>query len=263
MVRRLVEQQDVRLLQQQTAQRDAAFFTAGENLTRRFRPADSAARPSPFRAATSRSHASAASSFSCTSPWRSSSFVISSSSIGSANFALISSNSFSRSTIGLHALLDDLADGLRRIELRFLLEKTDRVARRNGVLPLNSLSTPARYAQQRALAGAIQAEDADLRAVEIRKIDVFEDGFLVVKLADSDHGVDDFVRNSAQISTSSSMSAPSNEGVNNVYKFTLANAAVIESEIPGCLDFMPSRNSRISRRTLSFSPQTQAMGRNP
>src|SRR5262245_38462619 len=50
---------------------------------------------------------------------------------------------------------------------------------------------------------------------------------------------------------------------NSVYRFTLPKAAMIESEIPTCRDFIASRNSRISRRTLSFSLHTQAIGRNP
>jgi hypothetical protein len=31
------------------------------------------------------------------------------------------------------------------------------------------------------------------RAIEIGKIDVFEDGLLVIELTDADHGIDDFV----------------------------------------------------------------------
>ena len=47
------------------------------------------------------------------------------------------------------------------------------------------------------------------------------------------------------------------------YRFTFPSAAVTESEIPRCRPFIESRNSRISFLTLSFSPQTHAMGRNP
>ncbi len=54
-------------------------------------------------------------------------------------------------------------------------------------------------AQQRTFAGSVQADDADLRAVEIGEVDVLEDRFLVVILADSDHRVDDFVRNCAHV----------------------------------------------------------------
>ena len=49
------------------------------------------------------------------------------------------------------------------------------------------------YAQQRRPARPIQPNDANLRAIEIGKIDVFEDGLLVIELTDADHGIDDFV----------------------------------------------------------------------
>src|SRR6266852_4675527 len=49
------------------------------------------------------------------------------------------------------------------------------------------------YAQERRLARAIEPDDANLRAIEIGKIDVFEDGLLVIELTDADHGIDDFV----------------------------------------------------------------------
>jgi hypothetical protein len=48
-------------------------------------------------------------------------------------------------------------------------------------------------AQQRRLAGAVEAEDPDLRAVEIGEVDVFEDLLLPVELRDTDHRVDDLV----------------------------------------------------------------------
>ena len=51
--------------------------------------------------------------------------------------------------------------------------------------------------QQRTLAGAVQADDANFGSVEIRQIDILQDGFLVVVLAYSNHGVNDFVRNGA------------------------------------------------------------------
>jgi hypothetical protein len=53
------------------------------------------------------------------------------------------------------------------------------------------------YAQQRTLARAVQADDADLRAVKVREVDVFEDGLLVVKLADADHRVNNFIGDAA------------------------------------------------------------------
>src|SRR5207302_9985069 len=51
--------------------------------------------------------------------------------------------------------------------------------------------------QQRAFARTVETKHADLRAVEVREINIFEDGLLVVILADADHRVDNFVGNSA------------------------------------------------------------------
>src|SRR5262249_2946317 len=93
----------------------------------------------------------------------------------------------------LHALFDDFTHRLFRIELRLLLEKSDRVARGNGRLALKILIDGRENAEQRALSRTVQSNDSDLRAVEVRKVDVFEDSFLVVILADPDHGVDNFV----------------------------------------------------------------------
>jgi hypothetical protein len=48
-------------------------------------------------------------------------------------------------------------------------------------------------AQQRRLARAVEPDDANLRAIELGEIDVFENGLLVIELTDTDHGIDDFV----------------------------------------------------------------------
>ena len=140
-----------------------------------------------------------ASSFSCTLPWRSRRSDISSSDIGSANLALISSYSLQQIDDRLHALFDNLPDGLCWIELRLLFEEADREARRNSRLALKFLIDAGEYPQQRTLSGTVQSDDADLRAIEIRQVDVLEDSFLVVVLADSNHGVDDFVGNCAHV----------------------------------------------------------------
>ena len=55
-VRGLVEEQEVRLLEQQLAQRDAALLAARQLVDAASRPAGSAARPSPGRPCESRSH---------------------------------------------------------------------------------------------------------------------------------------------------------------------------------------------------------------
>src|ERR1051326_9264223 len=65
-------------------------------------------------------------------------------------------------------------------------------------------------------------------------------------------------QNSGSLHTGSGAFSPSS-----VYRLTFPIAAMMDSEIPACRDFMESRNSRISRRTLSFSLHTHAIGRNP
>ena len=95
---------------------------------------------------------------------------------------------------GLGALPDDLAHRLLRVERRLLGQVVDGVAfGENGlalVLPVDA----GEDAQQRTLARAVQAEHADLGAVEVGQGDVFEDLLLVVLLAHFDHRVDDLVR---------------------------------------------------------------------
>src|SRR5437016_5760041 len=49
------------------------------------------------------------------------------------------------------------------------------------------------YAQQRRLPRSIEPNNANLRAIEIREINVSQDRLLVIELTDADHGVDDFV----------------------------------------------------------------------
>src|SRR5437867_9405873 len=98
-------------------------------------------------------------------------------------------------TTRLHALLDNLTDGFGRIELGFLFEISYRVAWRDRSFALKVLIHAGKDAQQRTFSRAIQTDDTNLRAVEIGQIDVFEDSLLVVVLAYSNHGVDDFVWN--------------------------------------------------------------------
>ena len=76
---------------------------------------------------------------------------------------------------------------------RFLFEITDGEAGRDDSLAVDLFIDAGEYAEQRRLARAVQTDDANLRAVEVGKVDVFEDRLLVVKLTDADHGIDDFV----------------------------------------------------------------------
>ena len=93
----------------------------------------------------------------------------------------------------LHALLDDLLHRLRFIELRLLLEEADGVAGREDGLAEEVAVDAGQDAQQRRLPRSVQTDDADLRAIEIGEIDVFEDLLFSMELGDADHGIDDFV----------------------------------------------------------------------
>jgi hypothetical protein len=101
--------------------------------------------------------------------------------MGSLNFALISSN-------------DDLPHGCLGGKLRLLLQVAHRVPRVEDDLSAELLLDAGHDSQQRALAGSVQTDHADFRAVEVREGDVLDDGLLVVALADADHRVDDLVR---------------------------------------------------------------------
>src|SRR5205814_3846073 len=93
----------------------------------------------------------------------------------------------------LHALLDDLANSFRRIELRLLFEKSNRVTGRQNCLAEKIFVNAGKNSQQRALARSIQTDDADLRAVEVRKVNVLENLLFSMELGYANHGIDDFV----------------------------------------------------------------------
>ena len=102
-------------------------------------------------------------------------------SIGSASFSLIASNSLSEvddrrltpsSTIWRTVSLS--------IELRLLLEEADRVAGARADLALEVLVHAGEDLQQRGFARAVEAQDADLGAVEVGEVDVLEDDLLLV-----------------------------------------------------------------------------------
>ncbi len=193
-VRRLVEQQDVRL-------HAGAGGTARRAASRRptrpspaSLPAGSAARPSPSQAASPSPTRPTRRASPAPRPAVRGASLISSSDISSPNFALISSNSFKRLTVSATRLFDHLAHGLRLVEPRLLFEVADRVARRQDGLAREALVRARDDAQQRGLARAVEADDADLRAVEVREVDVLQHRALVVVAADADHRVDDFVR---------------------------------------------------------------------
>ena len=91
------------------------------------------------------------------------------------------------------ALLDDLADRLRVVEPGFLFEVTHRVTRREDHFAVEILVDSGDDLHQGRLTRAVQADDADLGAVEKREVDVVEHPFLVGEgLAYADHRKDDF-----------------------------------------------------------------------
>ena len=91
------------------------------------------------------------------------------------------------------ALLDDLADRLRVVEPGFLFEVTHRIARREDHFAVEVLVDSGDDLHQGRLSRAVQADDADFRAVEKGEVDVVEHPFLVGEgLAYADHRKDDF-----------------------------------------------------------------------
>ena len=93
----------------------------------------------------------------------------------------------------LHPLLHDFTDRLRLIQLRLLLQEADGKARGEDRLPDKIRIDAGQDPEQRALARTVQAQDADLRPVEIGEINVLQDRLFLIDLAHSNHGVDDFV----------------------------------------------------------------------
>ena len=197
MVCGFIEQKNVGLLKQETTERDTPLFAAGQNGRLSCPAEDIAAHPSPFQAAnpgpTLRWHR--VSPGPC--PGVRAAPAISSSDIGSPNLAFISSNSAAdRQSAAL--LVRRFPGPFCRIEVRLLLEVTNGIAGRNSRLTLELLIHTGQDPKQGALTRPIEPDDTDLGAVEVRQIDVLEDSFLVVELAYSNHGVNDFIGSGAQ-----------------------------------------------------------------
>src|SRR5207302_99824 len=87
---------------------------------------------------------------------------------------------------------DVAEDVLRRIELRLLMEESDRQALRRERFA-DKLMVLARHdSEERALSGAVQAEDANLRARQKREPDVFKNlGVGRMNLPETFHGIDE------------------------------------------------------------------------
>ncbi len=89
------------------------------------------------------------------------------------------------------AFLDVPEHRLRLIELRLLLEDPDRESRHEPCLAVGRLLDARHHPQQRRLAGAVRSQDADLGSREERERDVIQDDFVAVRLAYSLHLIDE------------------------------------------------------------------------
>ena len=93
----------------------------------------------------------------------------------------------------LDPLLHDFAHALLHVDQGLLFQVADSEAISENGFAVKLLVLAGQDAQQRGLAGSVEADHADLGAVKIGEGDLFKDRFLVVILADPDHGIDDFV----------------------------------------------------------------------
>src|SRR5207302_2591541 len=82
----------------------------------------------------------------------------------------------------LYGFLNNFAYCSPVINQRFLFEKANRKPRRDHRLPQMILIHACEYAQQRRLPRSIETNNANLRAIEIRKINVSQDRLLVIEL---------------------------------------------------------------------------------
>ena len=190
MVRRLVEEQDVGLFQEQTRQRDTAFFTARkmiDHLVGRRTP------QRVHRHLDLRSDVPRAEAINLFLKLRL--FFRDRVALGivgrRADF--IPRRVVGRREIGemLHAFLDALAHGFSGGELRFLFEQADRVAGLEMHLAVELRIAPRENAHERGFAGAVETEDTNLRAVVKRQRDVAEDFLALDFLRDAHHRKND------------------------------------------------------------------------
>ncbi len=94
----------------------------------------------------------------------------------------------------LDPFLHDFPDRLRIIQPGLLFKEADGVPGGKNRLPNELFVGPGEDPEKRALPGAVESDHADLGAVEVREGNILQDGLLVVKFADSDHGVNHFIR---------------------------------------------------------------------
>jgi len=90
-----------------------------------------------------------------------------------------------------HAFLDIAKHGLGVVKLGFLVEHSHGEARHQPGIAVRRLLDARHHPQQRGLASAVGAEDADLRAGQERESHVVEDDLVAVRLPHSAHLVDE------------------------------------------------------------------------
>ena len=165
-VGRLVEQEQVRLRQQQPAQCDAAALAAGELCHIRL-----------VERAAQRVHRLIDLGIEIPQPLGLD-LVLQLGHLVGGGVGIIGSNLVVAVDDGLlrgDALHDVVADGFLRIELRLLRQVTDGGAGRRPGLAGKFLVEPGHDAKQRRFAGAVDAEHADLGVRVERQVDVLQD----------------------------------------------------------------------------------------
>ncbi len=94
----------------------------------------------------------------------------------------------------MRAFLDDFAHGARLVQQWLLLQVADGVAGREHRLAQILIILAGHDAQQGALAGAVEAQHANLGPIEVGQVNVAQDcAIRRDDFAHADHGVDDFV----------------------------------------------------------------------
>ena len=112
--------------------------------------------------------------------------------MGSANLALIFELLDQINKL-LRPFLHDFTDGPRFVDQRFLLQITDGIAGSQHSLSFKGLIHARKDLQQRRCARSVQAEDTDLRAVEIGKGNIFQHFTLPMTLGHADHGINNLI----------------------------------------------------------------------
>ena len=175
MVRRLVQEQYIRLLEQQTTEGYTAAFTSGEGSDTRLigRTAKSIHRAVKFLV-----DVPCVSGIQFVLQLRLTSQELIEIGIGFTKRHVDLVVLFQHVHDRLHTFLNDLAHGLVRIELRVLLQIADRVAGRPNDLALVLFLNTGDDLEQGRFTGTVQTDDTDLGAIKETQVDVLQYLFL-------------------------------------------------------------------------------------